>query len=88
MLMTFSCDKCCTDKWLVRYNTESKQHILSCVQCGKQTIIEDVFNKRRGNKNGRARSVNQQSKPVINEQQPATTDTQTGAVGESQSDVK
>jgi len=47
MLLPFKCDHCQRDKWDVVYNSETKDHILHCANCGKETILEEVFGHKR-----------------------------------------
>lgn len=51
MFFPFECRNCRKDKWTIRYDSEDKEHTITCANCGHEEILEDIFNSRRRKKN-------------------------------------
>lgn len=48
MYLKYGCTKCRKTSWQIDLDTESGNHVLTCVQCGHVGVQEDVLKQRRG----------------------------------------
>lgn len=68
MYLRFNCAECQKDKWMIDYETEERVHKLTCINCGRNEVLEYVLSPRR------SKHV-KQSKPTNNiAAKPSVTD--------------
>jgi transcription elongation factor Elf1 len=46
MIFPFNCPKCEKGQWLIKYNTETKSHKITCAACGFSANLEEIFGKK------------------------------------------
>ena len=70
--MRFYCPKCNNDKWIVDYETEVKEHQLTCIKCGYKEALEYVLSGRRNKNVRQSRQSKSITKPSVTNRQPDT----------------
>jgi len=78
MYFPFECKNCKKDKWSIRYDSESKVHIITCANCGVVEIIEQIFGSRRKKENVKKKDyrtkINEQANTHDEHTEPVTKD--------------
>lgn len=79
MILTFQCEHCQKDKWIIKFNTVDKTHDIKCASCGFENKLEHIFGKRRV-KNARKKPITRGESTTIlmdNETQDEPSDEET-----------